>query len=119
MHEMGIAMQVVEIATASIPDNMKDVQVERVNLKVGRLAAVVPGSLRFCFEIITKDTPLSGAELIIEEVPVVAICKKCNTKWTITGPAFICEKCNSGSIDIVSGRELDIISIEIADEVGC
>ncbi|MCP4346385.1 MAG: hydrogenase maturation nickel metallochaperone HypA [Desulfobacterales bacterium] len=116
MHEMGIAMQVVKIATDSVPDDMKDVQVERINLKVGRLAAVVPRSLRFCFEIITKDTPLSGAELNIEEVPVVARCKECNTKWTITGPAFICEKCSSGSIDIISGRELDIISIEIADE---
>ncbi|MCP4109075.1 MAG: hydrogenase maturation nickel metallochaperone HypA [Desulfobacteraceae bacterium] len=116
MHEMGIAMQVVKIATDSIPDDMKDAQVERINLKVGRLAAVVPRSLRFCFEIITKDTPLSGAELNIEEVPVVARCKECNTKWTITGPAFICEKCSSGSIDIISGRELDIISIEIADE---
>lgn len=116
MHEMGIAMQVAEIATASIPDDMKDAQVERVNLKVGRLAAVVPESLRFCFEIITKETPLSGVKLNIEVVPVVARCKECNTEWTVTGPAFICEKCNSGSIELLSGQELDIISVEIADE---
>ncbi|MDM8549248.1 hydrogenase maturation nickel metallochaperone HypA [Desulfobacterales bacterium HSG2] len=116
MHEMGIAMQVVEIATASIPPEMKGARVEGVNLKIGRLAAVVPDSLRFCFEIITEDTPLSGAELRIEEIPVVAKCKDCDAEWTITGPVFRCGKCESGSLDIISGQELDIESIEIAEE---
>ncbi len=116
MHEMGIAMQVMEIAIDSIPEEMGEARVERVNLKVGRLAAVVPDSLRFCFEIAAKDTPLSGAELKIEEMPILARCKKCNTEWTITGPAFTCKECNSGSIEIISGRELDITSIEIADQ---
>jgi len=115
MHEMGIAMQVAEIATASIPADMKDARIERINLKVGKLAAVVPESLRFCFEIIAKDTPLAGVELHIEEIPVIARCRECDTQWTITGPVFTCQKCQSGSIEIISGQELDIESIEIAD----
>lgn len=57
MHEMGIALQIVEIATASIPSNSGNVQVARVNLKIGKLAAVVPDSLRFCFDVAVKDTP--------------------------------------------------------------
>jgi len=52
---------------------------------------------------------------MIEEVPVVAICNECSAEWTITGPVFTCIKCGSGSIRVVSGRELDIVSIEIAD----
>jgi hydrogenase nickel incorporation protein HypA/HybF len=47
---------------------------------------------------------------------VVAKCKDCNTQWTISGPAFNCENCDSGSLEIISGRELDIESIEIAEE---
>ncbi len=117
MHEMGIAMQVAEIAIASIPDDIKDARIERVNLKVGRLAAVVPESLRFCFEIIAKDTSLAGAELYIEEIPVKAKCRKCHNEWTIKEPVFICEKCRSGEIDIISGRELDIVSIEVAENI--
>lgn len=116
MHEMGIAMQIIEIATASIPKEESDVTVARVNLKVGKLAAVVSDSLRFCFEIAAKETPLEGAELDIEEIPVVARCKACDAEWTIEGPAFSCEKCDSGQIEILSGRELNIESIEIADE---
>jgi len=116
MHEMGIAMQIIEIAQASIPEEEGDIAIARVNLKVGKLAAVVADSLRFCFEIAAKETPLEGAELDIEEVPVRARCKECDTEWTIEGPAFNCEKCGSGQIEILSGRELNIESIEIADD---
>ena len=118
MHEMGIAMQIIEIASASIPTDGPDVRVERVNLKIGKLAAVVPESLRFCFEIASRDTPLAGAELHIDEIPVVARCKACRTEWVINGPVFTCSACNSGQIDILSGRELNIESIEIAEEDG-
>jgi hydrogenase nickel incorporation protein HypA/HybF len=116
MHEMGIAMQIIEIASASIPQDVPGVRVERVNLKIGKLAAVVPESLRFCFEIASRETPLAGSELHIDEIPVVARCKACQTEWVINGPVFTCVSCNSGQIDILSGRELNIESIEIAEE---
>ena len=118
MHEMGIAMQIIEIASDSIPQDVADVRVERVNLKIGKLAAVVPESLRFCFEIASKETPLEGADLHIDEIPVVARCKDCQAEWVINGPVFTCASCNSGQIDILSGRELNIESIEIAEEDG-
>jgi hydrogenase nickel incorporation protein HypA/HybF len=116
MHEMGIAMQIIEIAIASIPGDMKNSRVQRVNLKVGKLAAIVPDSLHFCFEIASQDTPLAGAKLVIEEIPVVASCNDCGFQWTINDPVFVCQKCKSGSIQLISGRELDIESIELAEE---
>jgi hydrogenase nickel incorporation protein HypA/HybF len=116
MHEMGIALQIIEIAKESIPPDLQDVRIEKVNLKIGKLAAVVPESLMFCFDVAVKDTLLEGAKLAIEELPVVAKCKDCNSQWTISGPAFKCENCDSGSLEILSGRELDIESIEIAEE---
>jgi hydrogenase nickel incorporation protein HypA/HybF len=90
--------------------------VERVNLKVGKLAAVVPQSLKFCFEIVSKDGPAEGAELHIEEIGVSARCNDCANLWEIDEPAFLCPKCNSGSIEMLTGRELDIESIELAGE---
>ncbi len=115
MHEMGIAAQVVEIVEASIPEEIQNAKVERVNLDIGRLAAVVPESLRFCFNIMIENTRLAGAELHIREIPVKALCKDCEHKWIIDDPVFTCTQCNSGALDILSGRELDICSIEIAD----
>ena len=116
MHEMGVAMQIIEIATASIPADLTGARVERVNLKVGKLSAIVSDSLRFCFEIAAKDTPLEKAELNIDEIPVVARCNDCGNQLTIATPVFTCQKCTGGTIELLSGRELDIESIEIAEE---
>ncbi len=116
MHEMGIAMQVVEIATASIPEHLKNSRVQGVYLKIGKLSSVVPDSLRFCFDIVSKDSAIAGAVLYIEEIPVTARCKSCDNHWTIDGPAFSCPRCNSGTIELTSGQELDISSIELEDE---
>jgi len=116
MHEMGIAMEIIEIAEASIPAGMNAVQVESVNLRVGKLSAIVPESLTFCFGVAIKDTRLEGAQLNIEQVPVVAMCKDCDATWTIDEPAFTCPKCKSGSIELISGKELDIVSIEVMEE---
>ena len=117
MHEMGIAMEIVDIAKASIPEDMKGARVLRVNLQVGKLSAIVTESLRFCFDMVVKDTPLEGAETGHRRVGlVVALCKDCRTQWTVTEPVFTCKNCQSGAIDILSGRELDIKSIEIEDE---
>jgi len=115
MHEMGIAMQVVEIALASIPEDMSGNAVERVNLRVGKLSAVVPDSLGFCYEVVIRGTPLAGSTLNIEEVPVTADCNDCGHQWIADRPEFHCTKCGSGAVQIVSGQELEIVSIDIAD----
>lgn len=118
MHEMGIALNIVEIATASLPAEMKDIPIEKVNLKIGKLAAVVPASLRFCFEVVTKNTSFAGAKLQIEEVPVVVKCRNCHSQWTVTGSDFTCKTCESGTVDILSGREIEILSLEVAEKTG-
>jgi len=110
---MGIALQIIDIAKSSIPENLKGSPVETVYIQVGKLSAVVPRSLSFCFDIAVKDTPLEGATLDIKEIPVTLRCSKCKHTWTIDTPIFECEKCHHTQIDIISGRELDIISIEL------
>ena len=115
MHEMGIALQIVKIATDAIPENAVNIPVKKVNIQVGKLTAVVPESLRFCFDVAIKDTPLSGAELNIEEVPIRGRCPKCQSERTITEPNFQCRECDSGDIEIISGQELHVTSIEISD----
>lgn len=116
MHEMGIALEIIDIASTSIPAEMKHCRVERVNIQVGKLSAVVPASLRFCFDVAAKETPLAGAVLVIDEIPIRAECRTCGHLWTIEGPAFTCRACRSGNIEMLSGRELNITSIEIQEE---
>lgn len=115
MHEMGIAMEIIEIASQSIPAGLKGAKVHSIRLKVGKLTAVVPESLRFCFEIASRESPLAGAALLIDEIPVRARCGDCGKEWTLDAPSFSCRACHSGSLTLLSGRELDIDAIEIED----
>ena len=116
MHEMGLALEIIDIAAASIPADMVGARIERVNLAIGKMSAVVSESLRFCFEVARRDTPLEGAELHIEEIPVRARCKGCGVEWTVDEPVFRCPTCAGTAIEIISGRELDIQSIEIQEQ---
>jgi hydrogenase nickel incorporation protein HypA/HybF len=43
-------------------------------------------------------------------------CTDCNVEWIAHEPVFICRRCNGGSVKMLSGRELDITSIEVVDE---
>lgn len=116
MHEMGIAQQMVLIALDAIPGDIKNPRVEKLNLRIGKLAAVVEHSLSFCLEVITKDTPLEGAALVIEQVPVSLCCDSCKHQWQTDIPAFGCPVCKSGQVTMISGREIEVSSIELADD---
>ncbi|MFO7987992.1 MAG: hydrogenase maturation nickel metallochaperone HypA [Desulfotignum sp.] len=115
MHEMGIAQELVEIALNALPADLKDPKVASLNLRIGKLSSVVPHSLTFCFEIITKDTPLEHARLNIEMVPVVIRCDTCGRQWEAETPVFRCPDCDPGQVRLISGREIDIDSLTLLD----
>ncbi len=115
MHEMGIAQELVKIALDALPEDLDNPQVASLHLKIGKLSSVVEHSLTFCFEIITKDTPLENARLEIETVPVRIRCTGCGTEWEADTPVFQCPDCEQGKIEMLSGREIEIVSLELQE----
>jgi len=63
MHELALATEVVSICAA----RADGARVLRVRLEVGKLAAVLPDALRFCFDACAHGTQVEGAELDIIE----------------------------------------------------
>jgi hydrogenase nickel incorporation protein HypA/HybF len=63
MHELGITRNVVSI----VEEAAQGRRVTRVVLEVGKLAAVAPRSIAFCFDVLCQGTPLEGATLSIVE----------------------------------------------------
>ena len=114
MHEMSIAQGIVDIVEKELASHGVE-QLKIVNIAVGKLAAVVPEQLAFCFSIITLETNLAGATLNIREVPLGYTCSACGEKFTSREMSIVCPKCGDTSIGLTSGRELTIESIEVAD----
>lgn len=114
MHELAIAENIKSIVEENIKD--KELKVCNIKVQVGKLRAVVPDFLRYSFQYSTEGTPIQGAELEINEIPVNCKCKDCGSKFIIEEPLFICPHCGSQQIDILTGMELLVESIECISE---
>lgn len=109
MHELAIAESVV----ASVLDRTLDRHVSVVRLRVGRLSGVVPEALSFCFDLATMGTPLEGAGLDIEQVQGRAHCRSCGEEFGLVDAFLLCD-CGSADVQVLSGRELSVTSVEVA-----
>jgi len=110
MHELGITQNIIAIVT----ENAKGKKVQRVLLEIGKLSAIMPESIKFCFDICAKDTILEGAILEILEIPGMARCRECGNTFYVDKPFGICE-CGSVKLDLLTGEELKIKEIEVED----
>ncbi len=99
------------------PDQLDQVRVSEVHLRLGRLAGVVQESLHFGYDIVTQDTLLAGSRLVIEELPIIIFCPTCDREVQLPGiQSFRCPNCGTPSGDIRQGQELELHSIHFLDE---
>ncbi len=110
MHELGITQNIVAIVT----ENAKGAKVQRVLLEIGKLSAIMPDAIRFCFDICTQGTVLEGAILEILEIPGLGRCCQCGAEIDLDKPFGICN-CGSVQLDLITGEELKIKEIEIEE----
>jgi hydrogenase nickel incorporation protein HypA/HybF len=115
MHELSIARAVVAV----VEKHADGRPVALVNLRIGMLRQVVPDSLVFCFGFVARGTVCDGAQLVAEVVPARVRCRGCGAEWQLDEPLFRCT-CGSTDVEIVTGNELEVESIEIEeDEAAC
>ena len=97
MHELSIAEMVVQVAGRQSNGR----RVTRVQMKVGHLRQVVPSALAFSFELVAEGTPVEGAELEIEEVPVVGRCRGCGVESQLGSFPLQCRECGGFDLEIL------------------
>ncbi|WP_373529658.1 hydrogenase maturation nickel metallochaperone HypA [Nostoc sp.] len=110
MHELGITQNIVAI----VAEHARGAKVQRVSLEIGKLSAIMPDAIRFCFDICTQNTVLAGATLEILEIPGLAKCRQCGAEIALDKPFGICN-CGSVQLDLITGEELKIKEIEIEE----
>jgi hydrogenase nickel incorporation protein HypA/HybF len=111
MHELSIAQAVADIAQRHANGR----RVHKIELKVGYLRQVVPSALEFAFELVSEGTPLEGAELSIESVPVRGRCRACGAETTMTEFPLQCEGCGGMDLELLTGEELLVDALELDD----
>lgn len=117
MHELGIAVNIVELVEHEITTHHYG-RVSVVALRIGRMTDVDHEALRFGFEVATRDTPLSGVRLEIEAVPIRVRCADCGKESEVEKYNFVCCDCESRSVKLLQGTELDLAYLEFDEHVG-
>jgi hydrogenase nickel incorporation protein HypA/HybF len=115
MHELAIAQNILEIVQQSVPEE-KAPWVRWVRMRIGPLSGVVADSLDFCFSAIISETKMPNARLAIEQLPMILRCKNCQNEFRTDDLAFLCPACQGSSLELVSGKEMEIVEIELIDE---
>ncbi|BFM41346.1 hydrogenase maturation nickel metallochaperone HypA [Synechocystis sp. LKSZ1] len=113
MHETDMTKALIMTVKDWYETQPEPLQITKIHLMVGQFTCVEPVSLQFAFEVQTRNTFLDGAELVIQDIPLVAYCHTCQQEYTPhIGLRYACPTCQGPMEDIRSGRELKIDRIE-------
>ena len=112
MHELTVTQSILDIALEHA--GKADAKtIARVNLVIGEISGIVDECVIFYFELLSKDTIAEGALISFEKVPLAARCHGCNATFPLGELDWSCPHCQGNSLEIVTGREFYVDSIEV------
>jgi len=115
MHELAIAETIYRTVREAM-DHEGYRTVHRVGLRIGALTDVVPESLNFGFDAITRGTRLESTRLEIESVPIRGQCNGCGEEFAVERFEFVCPRCGGRDNRLAQGDELEIAYLEVDRE---
>ncbi len=111
MHELALSQNIVDLVVERARREGVSA-VSRVTIEVGMAAGVEPDALRFCFDIVTAETLVQGAELVIETIALQARCRNCGWKFEPADVVSSCPRCGTYAPLLERGRELRVKSFD-------
>jgi hydrogenase nickel incorporation protein HypA/HybF len=112
VHELSLCRAIA----STVRDHAADRRVSRVVVQIGHLRQVVPDTLQYCWGLSVEDTDLADCELDIEHVPAVISCPACAIDAAIERPVLMCAGCGSRSVELISGEEFLVASIDLLEK---
>ena len=113
MHELSIAMGIVDIAQKEI-DKVNANKVDLIELEIGTLAGIEFEALDFVWPSAVKGTVLENAVKKINIILGEAKCSDCETIFKLDYIYDACPNCNSYLKGVIKGKELLVKSLEVS-----
>jgi hydrogenase nickel incorporation protein HypA/HybF len=112
MHELSITESILSIVLEKANEAHAS-KVSKINLVIGELSGVVDECVQFYFDFLSKDTIAAEATLSFLRSPTQLRCRNCATVFAPQNGNWACPNCQEQSIEIISGRQLYVESIEV------
>ena len=113
MHELSIVQSVLGLVKHHLPEGNSG-KVTSVKLQIGELSGIEINALRFAFDIARKNGWADEAALNIEYIPGKAHCRDCDSEFHKPTHYTACPECGNYLTDLVAGREMKLLSFELA-----
>jgi len=108
VHELSVTRKIVTI----VSEHAQGAPVKRVSLEIGKLSAVAPDAIRFCFDVCARGTEMERARLEIVEVNGRRRCRDCGLETDSDELFGVCD-CGSMNCECIAGEELKIKEMEL------
>ena len=112
MHEFSITQSILSIAVEQAK-NAQASKITKINLTTGELSGIVDECVQFYFDFLRKDTIAAEATLSFDHPPTKLRCRNCATTFSPDNLVWSCPNCQEQKIEILSGRECYVSSIEV------
>jgi hydrogenase nickel insertion protein HypA len=124
MHEYSLMQRVIETICKNLEDgtDFQGRKVKEVVLQIGALDIHSPESFQQAFEVLIRETPLSGSTLQLKVIPGSISCPKCGYQGScqedVDGhdplPCTECPQCGTIS-GVIGGRGVEAIELILED----
>ncbi len=112
MHELSIAMSIVDIASKKA-EAAGVGRVDQVELDIGILSGIEFESLEFALSVAVKDSILEGTHFKINRIEALCECNSCTHLYTPGHDFSACPECGKQDLEFIRGKELQIKSLLI------
>ena len=108
VHEVALSMQLAKVVTRAAEGRT----VRSVHLRIGALRQVVPETLSYAWDFVSRDTGLDTAKLDIDWVPAVIECPDRHREQVGPLDGLLCPVCGKPG-RVISGEEFTIVDIDV------
>ncbi len=114
MHELSIALNIIDIATEEAQKAGKG-NILSLELEVGILSGVLIEALSFALEVAVKGTVLENCRIELAPVEALARCSQCGHIFGVEDLYTACPRCDSFDTRLVKGGELKFRSLTLEE----
>lgn len=111
MHELSIAMSIIEIAEENAKKANTTV-INEIELDIGTQSGIVLEALEFAMQSAIIGTMAEKAKVKINTIPARAVCAECQNEFYVDEIFAPCPKCGNPFCEIIQGKELKVKSLK-------
>jgi hydrogenase nickel incorporation protein HypA/HybF len=112
VHELAICQALIR-QVRQLARERHASRVVAVTLRIGPLAGVEPALIEAAYPLASAGTPAASAALRIERAALRVRCRECGRESEASVTLLACGACGGGRIDILSGDELQLATVEL------